>query len=306
MNKKVIGYVLGVILLILLGVEVSYLVLDENKEPAKPAEKEETNQIIKYEQQTHEYFETNNLKYYIDSEKELETFYKLYSNQLNVNKEYLKDNTILIELKPVGNSSTSVKLTDVQVNNNEIDFITEIKTSEVGTEDMALWYLVAIIPNDKVNNNNLKNWEKPSTILEQQESIPKPSETEFKLDANNKYEVITDLRFMTMQNDGGSHTDEYYEIDLNSNNISKIIESYKANLMGTPTTTKKTLYTKTINNTLSLEIKNTLDEIITKEDINADNNYIPFTIKTKDNNKDIYNKETITELRTLLTKIDNF
>lgn len=54
--------------------------------------------------------------------------------------------------------------------------------------------------------------------------------TEFRLDNTNKYKVTTDTRFLTMRNDGGSHDDIYYGIDLEKRKVSKYREIFKANL----------------------------------------------------------------------------
>lgn len=43
----------------------------------------------------------------------------------------------------------------------------------------------------------------------------------FELDDEFKYVVQTDERWMTMQNDGGTHSNSYYEINLNKNTVEK-------------------------------------------------------------------------------------
>ena len=123
---------------------------------------------------------------------------------------------------------------------------------------------------------------------------------------SGKYTIITDMRWITMQNDGGSHNSIYYEIDLDNKIITKIEEAYRANLGGTPTTKKSALYTKKINDSLVNETKELIEEIINKEDINNSNNYHSFTIKSSNINKDIYNLDTIKIINNLLTKFDNY
>ncbi len=127
----------------------------------------------------------------------------------------------------------------------------------------------------------------------------------FKLDSKNKYEVITDMRYLTMLDDGGSNTNVYYEIDLDNKIISKIQEVFHANLMGTPSTDKKNIYTIKINNSIKKEIDNLLDEVKTKEDINDTNNYNFFTIKSLNFEKNIYNEKTIEKIKKLLKKVDD-
>ena len=54
--------------------------------------------------------------------------------------------------------------------------------------------------------------------------------TEFHLDNANKYLVTTDTKFLTMRNDGGSHEDIYYGIDLNKRKVTKYYEIIRANM----------------------------------------------------------------------------
>lgn len=131
-------------------------------------------------------------------------------------------------------------------------------------------------------------------------------EYNFSLDNSNKYEVTTDTRFKTMLNDGGSHTSIYYQIDLDKNIVNKVIYNYKANLMGTPSSSEKIEYTKEINNKLANEISTILKEAITKDDINDTNNYSPITLKTLNTEKNIYNTNTINNINTILSKIDDY
>ncbi len=129
--------------------------------------KQTKDDIIKYELQTHEYFSDvpNVNKYFIDSESELNKFYNIYSDELNINKDYLKNNSIFIQVSQVSSGSITMKLSSVTFDNNTVNFIVNEDSPEIGTDDMAFWYLVAIIPNAQLNNLNLSNWNKPSEIL---------------------------------------------------------------------------------------------------------------------------------------------
>ena len=126
----------------------------------------------------------------------------------------------------------------------------------------------------------------------------------FKLDSKNKYTITTDLRWKTMQNDGGSHSSIYYQIDLDNNIISKVQEDYHANLGGTHSQQKNVIYIKKIDTNIQSEVKSLLNEIITKEDINETHNYNFFTIKSLDAEKYIYNVNTIESINSLWEKID--
>ena len=129
----------------------------------------------------------------------------------------------------------------------------------------------------------------------------------FELDSANKYVITTDLRWITMQNDGGSHTSIYYQIDLDNNVIIKVEEAYKANLAGKPSTEKDIIYTKKIDNQIFIEeIKSFLNDLISKEDVNELNNYNFFTLSSLNYEKNLYNTTTIKIINSLLEKIDEF
>ena len=127
----------------------------------------------------------------------------------------------------------------------------------------------------------------------------------FELDSKNKYTIVTDLIWETMQNDGGSHSSIYYQIDLDDNIISKVEENYHANLGGSPNTEKSIIYIKKIDTNIQEEIKSLLNEILAKEDINNTHNYHFFKILSLNGEKYIYNINTIEKINNILKKIDN-
>lgn len=90
-------------------------------------QKETNDNIIKYELQTPEYFDNkpdiNN--YFIDSESELNEFYNIYSDRLNIDKDYLKNNSIFIQVSQVGSGSIQKKLSSVTFDNNTVNFIVD-------------------------------------------------------------------------------------------------------------------------------------------------------------------------------------
>lgn len=126
----------------------------------------------------------------------------------------------------------------------------------------------------------------------------------FELNSENKYRIETDMQWSTMQNDGGSHTNIYYNIDFGNNVISKISESYQANLGGKSKTTIKEIYNKELNINLQKELKSLLVEVMLKEDVNDTENYHPFIISTLNNEKSVYNLNTIEKINNILKVID--
>ena len=293
MSKKT-KYILILILIIIVDIAAFYILIYK---------KNNLNEITKYEIKTNEYFseDLDTGKYVISSAEELDKFYKLYSSILNINEEYLGNNSIFVQTEKVGSSSTQLKLSAVTFENNNVNFVVERKNSEIGTTDMAFWYLVAIIPNEKLTNLNLDGWKKPSEVSKKSN----PDNTVFELDNNNKYKVITYTRWKTMRNDGGSNINIYYQIDLDNKLVSKIREDYHANLGGTATASTETMYTKKLSDELCKKIKKSLDEFIDKEDVNNDENFDSYNILTLNKNKEIYSLETIEDINKLLTELDN-
>ena len=112
------------------------------------------------------------------------------------------------------------------------------------------------------------------------------------------------MQWLTMQNDGGSHTNIYYDIDLENNIISKIEEDYHANLGGTPKITVNKIYEKEIDFKIQKELKSLLDEIMEKEDTNESKNYNYYIVTTVDTEKNIYNINTIQKIKNILELID--
>ena len=138
----------------------------EEQQPNDKQNKKNTNDIIKYELQTHEYFSKKPSadKYIIDSETELNKFYSIYSDKLNIDTNYLEDNSIFIQVATEGSGSTQNKLSAVTFDNNTVNFSIDRNTAEMGTSEMAFWYFVAIIPNEQLDNLDLSSWVKPSQI----------------------------------------------------------------------------------------------------------------------------------------------
>ena len=77
-----------------------------------------------------------------------------------------------------------------------------------------------------------------------------------KINQNQQYTIITNMKSQTMLNDGGSHTNVYYEIDLLNNEIIKYEDHYIGfkgyEYQG------KILYKKNINNDINIELEDLL------------------------------------------------
>ncbi len=166
--KKVLLFIIAVLLVASIGVGIGYFLYDQKKEDEIQVE----SRLSTYGFQTHEYYENEDNQYYINSVTELSIFRNMYSDSLY---DYLKENdelddtffkyhSLFILVKGVSSGSTTLAINDVYFENNKLQFETDWDTPEVGTMDMATWYLTAIITNDKLKGIDLSDWTKPSEI----------------------------------------------------------------------------------------------------------------------------------------------
>ncbi len=157
MYKKIV-FIFIVILVLVRGIYGLYMI-NSNK-------KNINTNITFYELQTHEYFSgISDGKYYINSSDELKKFYSLYSDKISIDEDKLSGNTFFIETIQVGSGSISISLSDVNLNNKKVNFVIDKNTPENGTDDMAFWYLVAIIPNNMLKGIDISEWNRPSMVV---------------------------------------------------------------------------------------------------------------------------------------------
>lgn len=116
------------------------------------------------------------------------------------------------------------------------------------------------------------------------------------------YKITTDSRYLTLQNDGGTNLNVYYQINLNENKISKY-QDYYVGFKGYEYK-DKLIYEKYIDNYTNNQLKFLLESLVTKEDINDKNNYSPYVIEFNNEEKKIYNSESIKSLENILIVID--
>ncbi len=132
-----------------------------------PIEKEEKEvEIKKYAIQTHEYFSNlEDNKFVITSLEELKKFNLKFEVDLKLDKDVFKNNKVFVELEEVSSSGIKKEISDLLIDDSII-FV--IKTDAEGalTEDMALWYYVAIIPNDSLSGVNYSEWLNPSDVID--------------------------------------------------------------------------------------------------------------------------------------------
>ena len=125
----------------------------------------------------------------------------------------------------------------------------------------------------------------------------------FSNNKTEKYIVVTNSKYMTMENDGGSNHNIYYEFDLKKNVVKKL-EDYYIGFEGYKYR-GKVIYKKNLTSYYSKKSKKLLDNLLKEEDAHGDNNYEPYTIEAPGGiSKKIYKKSSIKELENLLSEID--
>ena len=108
----------------------------------------------------------------INSMNEYYTFGKIYSKsvenylkeQVNIDNNTFKDYTLFIQVNVVSSGSIKIEFKDVSFKDNAIVFETDMNRPQFGTADMATWYLIALIPNDKLKGIDTKGWSVPTQI----------------------------------------------------------------------------------------------------------------------------------------------
>lgn len=119
---------------------------------------------------------------------------------------------------------------------------------------------------------------------------------------NYDFKIITDVKFRTLQNDGGSHINIYYLVNLKKNKIVKYEDKY-VGLKGYEYK-DKIVYEKYIDDTINTKLQDTILDLTTKKDINKKNNYNYYTIEDGNNEKIIYSDESIEALENIFSIID--
>ena len=125
----------------------------------------------------------------------------------------------------------------------------------------------------------------------------------FTLDSDSKYILTTNTKIFTMQKDGGSHMNDYYQIDFDNNQVTKCEDKYVGfkgyKYKG------KILYTRNLNEDEINELKLLIDEVITKKDDGQNtstSNYNYYTLSTKDyEDISIYDETIINKFESILS-----
>lgn len=161
--KKIITLIISILILVTL---VGLLIFKLNGDENNIFNKSSDSSVDFYAIKTGDGFNylLSNTMYKITNEDELEMFYKLYDGFSLSKDDYdLSQNTIFIEPRIYGSGSISVDFKGVSIN-EKVNFEVRENRPSVGTCDVAFWYLVAIIPNTKLNGVDVTEWKSPIDV----------------------------------------------------------------------------------------------------------------------------------------------
>lgn len=232
------------------------------------------------------YFQNADYKYQLFVED-----FDYYSYYIRIDEEkinVIKEEQIICDVAPCN---------PIYSGEHEIKFTKE-------SIDIIYNYIDTLFENEKdtntiiISNNNLSENEKNiiKAIIYNDESYLQIKNNSY------DYKIITNDRFITLQNDGGTKLNVYYQINLNENKIIKY-QDYYVGFKGYEYK-DKVIYEKCIDNDTNNQLKFLLESLVTKEDVNDKNNYSPYVIEFNNEEKKIYNSESIKSLENLLSVID--
>ncbi len=129
--------------------------------------KKPTSEIVVTELKSSKMFNETiaNNKFKIINNGELEVFKSLYKD-FDIDEVDLKNNTIFIETRIETSSSAELVLEKVNIDGIVEFNIKANKPKEEGLTEMAYWYFIAIIPNQKLKNINTEEWKSPNDYIE--------------------------------------------------------------------------------------------------------------------------------------------
>ena len=102
--------------------------------------------------------------FYIDSQSELDAFNKLFNYELDVNDVKFGKEVILVNYIRTGSGSNKFKLNDIYVKYDRVMFDIDRYIPEVGTDDMAYWFVGAVVNEKDIEDYDLTMWKRPSSI----------------------------------------------------------------------------------------------------------------------------------------------
>ena len=138
-------------------------------------------------------------------------------------------------------------------------------------------------------------------ILKNKKTEDNYSELGF-IDNQNKYIITTDIKWISMQNDGGSHTNVYYQIDFNKSTVQKCEDKYVG--FDGYEYKEKIIFSKKLSETEKSQLKSILDNAIKNGTEKTDAINFNFYLISSFDSEDvkIYNNEIINIIKNILDK----
>ncbi len=177
--------------------------------------------------------------------------------------------------RDISTLKTSTKIVFVVI------FLVVMVVVGIGAFNLGKNFAEAENTEQKEKVDDKKEDEKEPTKTEEEPTKTESIEDEFVLDSDKRFIITTDSKYNTMQNDGGSHINIYYQVDLEEKVAYKLQDKYvgfkgyeyKGHLMN-----KKELSDEDV-----LEIEELVDKMIKdKDQVPEEETYKFYTLETKD------------------------
>lgn len=118
----------------------------------------------------------------------------------------------------------------------------------------------------------------------------------------NKFVIVTNSKYMTMQNDGGSYTNIYFDINLNDKKVIKKADKY-VGFEGFEYEGKE-IATKDLSSDEVTELKKIVDEVVKSKAEEKENDFTYYTLKYNNKEYKIFDKEIIDKITSIVEKKD--
>ena len=123
------------------------------------------NSINYYANKDHTYYDDyKNEIMIIDSNKELDAFEKVFGKYIISPVVHFEEDTVFVKLVPASSGSIDRTVTNVKINNGNLEFEIDEDVPKYGTDNMVTWYYVAVVPKEQAILIKTKDFIRPSSI----------------------------------------------------------------------------------------------------------------------------------------------
>ena len=77
---------------------------------------------------------------------------------------HFEEDTVFVKLAPASSGSIDRAVTNVKINNGNLEFEIDEDVPKYGTDNMVTWYYVAVVPKEQAKLIKTKGFIRPSSI----------------------------------------------------------------------------------------------------------------------------------------------